>query len=273
MILSLSRNEYKDFDICAIDRAGIGCGGCKENYSALLGTSSCGKCTDNYLALILIFALAGLVLVVALTLLNLNITKGTLSGLIFYANVIESNSSFLIPQKKFRTFPTSILRVFVTWINLHLGIPTCFYDGMDAYAEAWLQFAFPLYIWAIAVLIIVLSNRFQIVATVASKNAVKVLATLVLLSYTTFIHAVISTFAFAEIHTLHQDNSSNTEVSWMIDANIRYFEFKHALLFCCCNAIWIHHITIHIFVAFYKATAEIFPQKTTSVDRETEAVS
>lgn len=236
--LNMTQSDYNPTLICANNRSGIGCGGCKEGHSALLGSSKCGKCTNKYLALLLIFVLAGFALVVALTLLNLTIAKGTLSGLIFYANVIESNISFLVPHKKYNVFPTPLLRVFVAWINLDLGIPTCFYDGMDAYAEAWLQFAFPLYIWGIAILIILLSSRFQCVATIVSKNAVKVLATLVLLSYTTFIRAVISSFSYADIYTLYRDNSTEScnyshtrEVAWLIDSNVRYFEFKHALLF------------------------------------------
>ena len=31
-------------------------------------------------------------------------------------------------------------------LNLDLGIQTCFSDGLDMYAKAWLQFVFPIYI-------------------------------------------------------------------------------------------------------------------------------
>lgn len=229
--LNMTQKDYKKTLICANNRSGIGCGGCKRGYSALLGSSKCGKCTNKYLALVIAFALAGFALVAALTLLNLTVAGGYLSGLIFYANVVESGTSFLVPQKKYHVFPTPLLTTFVAWINLKVGIPTCLYNGMDAYAEAWLEFVFPLYMWGIAILIILLSNRFQLVAQVASRNAVKVLATLVLLSYTTFTHAVLRTFSYVEIHTLYRDNSTKTEISWLIDANIKYFEFKHALLF------------------------------------------
>ena len=222
-----SRNN----NLCANYRFGIGCGGCQNNYSAMLGSSKCGLCTNHYLALIVAFALAGVALVVTLTVLNLTIAEGTLSGLIFYANVIETNISFLAPHKKYHSFPTPLLRVFIAWINLDLGIPTCFYNGMDAYAEAWLEFAFPLYMWGIAITIIVLSRRFQWIATIASKNAVKVLATLVLLSYTTFTHSSIRTFSYITIHTLYKNLSSTTETAWLIDPNIPYFGPKHALLF------------------------------------------
>ena len=170
-------------------------------------------------------------MVATLTLLNLTIAEGTLSGLIFFANVIECNSSFIIPHKDYHIFPTPMLRVFLAWINLDLGIPVCFYNGMDAYAEAWLEFTFPLVIWAIAIFIILLSKKFRLVAKIAGKNAVKVLATIVLLSYTTFTHTLISTFAYTKIH-LHEKNITiqNSTTAWLIDANITYFELKHLLL-------------------------------------------
>ena len=43
---------------------------------------------------------------------------------------------------------------FIAWLNLDLGIETCLYDGMDAYAKTWLQFLFPAYIWTIVIIII-----------------------------------------------------------------------------------------------------------------------
>ena len=81
------------------------------------------------MALILPFALAGVVLVAVLLLLNLSVAVGTVNGLIFYANVVQVNRSIFFPLGK-----TNILTVFIAWLNLDLGIETCIYDGMDAYA-------------------------------------------------------------------------------------------------------------------------------------------
>ena len=66
-----------------------------------------------------------------------------INGLIFYANIFAMNSAtFFSP-------PTNVLTVFIAWLNLDLGIETCFYDGMDAYTKAWLQYAFPFYVWVL----------------------------------------------------------------------------------------------------------------------------
>lgn len=238
--------SVKAENICANNRTGIMCGTCKELYSSVLGSSKCEICSNrNLIPLLITFAFAGLFLVAVLTLLNLTIAEGTLSGLIFYANIIECNSSFIIPSSNHYSFPTPIFRVFIAWINLDLGITTCFFDGMDDYTEAWLQFVFPLYIWSISIVIILLTSKFQVVARIASRNAVKVLATLVLLSYATFTYAVVSAFSFSRVHTLGRDNS--TETVWLLDGNLTYFGFKHALLFA--TALCLGLLTLPLILA------------------------
>jgi len=42
-------------------------------------------------------------------------------------DIIAVNSAIFFPPKE-----TSILTVFIAWLNLDLGIETCFFDGMDA---------------------------------------------------------------------------------------------------------------------------------------------
>ena len=41
--------------------------------------------------------------------------------------------------------------------ELDLGIETCFIEDLDCYWKTWLQFVFPLYLWVIAFVIIILS--------------------------------------------------------------------------------------------------------------------
>ena len=79
--------QLKDSDkLCAFDRSGILCGGCKPNFSRVLGSSRCKKCTNiNLLIIIPCTLLAGLILIVVLILLDITVSVGTISGLIFYA--------------------------------------------------------------------------------------------------------------------------------------------------------------------------------------------
>ena len=40
-------------------------------------------------------------------------------------------------------------------------IETCFYDGMNAYSKTWLQFVFPVYLWVLVGLKILISHYLQ----------------------------------------------------------------------------------------------------------------
>ena len=178
---------YQDAQ-CDQYRTGLLCSRCKPGYSLGFGTSKClSHCGSEHrylvyfrvIGLIAVCAVAGVLLVILLTLLNLTVAEGTLNGLIFYANIIQINLHiFFPPETHARPWTT-----FIAWLNLDFGVTVCFYDGMDAYAKAWLQFIFPLYIWLISGGIVYFSWKYNRVARLVGKNSVKVLATLFLLSF------------------------------------------------------------------------------------------
>ena len=122
---------------CNYNRTGKLCGGCGGNTSLVLGTSRCMQCSNNNLALIIAFAVAGIVLVLFLFVLKVTVAVGTTNGLIFYANLVQVNSSVF-----YKSLNTNILTVFISWLNLDFGIETCFYNGMDVYAKTWLRLYF-----------------------------------------------------------------------------------------------------------------------------------
>ena len=132
---------------CAFNHSGIMCGACKEGLSLVLGTSNCKQCPNSFLVLLIPFSIAGFVLVFLLTVLNLTVSEGTLNGLIFYANVVHSNRATFFPPGC-----SNVAAAFIAWLNLDLGIETCFFSGMDAYSRTWIQFVFPLYIWIIVIM-------------------------------------------------------------------------------------------------------------------------
>ena len=100
---------------CKYSHSGLLCGKCKESLSLVLGSSQCKKCSNSYLALLIPFALAGVLLVMLLFLLDLTVKAGTLHGLIFYSNVVAANHHIFIPQSA--NNPASI---FIAWLNLDL---------------------------------------------------------------------------------------------------------------------------------------------------------
>ena len=205
---------------CINNRTGLLCGKCTQNFSLALGTNRCLQCSDDYLWLIVAFALAGVALVLLLLVLRLTVAVGTINGLVFYANIFAMNSVTFSPH-------SNVLTVFIAWLNLDLGIETCFYDGMDAYTKAWLQFAFPFYVWALVGIIILISHYSSKVATILGTNPIAVLATLFLLSYSKLLRAVIEALSYT---LLENPNDSNVAV-WLYDGNIGYLSKKHTPLF------------------------------------------
>ena len=85
----------------------------------------------NFIWLTVAMALAGVVLVVFLLLVMMTVTSGTINGLIFYANVLSFSG--LLDYHICSMHP--VLRVFLSWINLDIGIEVCFYSGMDIYPK------------------------------------------------------------------------------------------------------------------------------------------
>ena len=206
---------------CQPHRIGLLCGECEEGYSLTLGDGKCAKCSNTYLLLVLPFAVAGLLLVAVLFALNLTVTEGSINGLIFYANVIALNHNVLF------TGQDSYLYPFVAWLNLDLGISSCLYNGMDGYAETWFQFVFPIYLWANILVIIQLYRKFPRLANrLGGENAVKVLATLLLLSYTKLQRTVVTIMSFTRL----EYPGGVVRYVWLYDANLEFFKGKHLYL-------------------------------------------
>ena len=206
---------------CDLNRTGLLCGACAANHSLMLGSSQCQVCPNTYLALLLPFAGAGVVLVVFLTSLRLTVATGTLNSVILYANILQVKRSLFFPQNTI-----NFLTVFLAWLNLDLGFKTCFYDGLDAYALTWLQFAFPLYVWFLIGLMIFISRYSIIVSKLIGSNPVAVLATLLLMSYTKILKIIIEVYSY---DNLDYPDSKTVSV-WLKDANVPYLESKHLFL-------------------------------------------
>ena len=207
---------------CKYGRQGLLCGACITGYSLTLGGSMCAHCSYHYLLLLLIFAVAGVALVVFLLTLGLTVSAGTLNGLIFFANVIGTNSTIFIPHEG-----ASFMRVFIAWLNLDLGIHTCLFPGLDMYTKVWLQFAFPLYVWVLIGVIIAVSHHSVIVTRWLGDDPVSVLATLIILSYTKLLRTILTALSFTYI----QVSDGSRFAVWLYDGNVQYFNGKHIPLF------------------------------------------
>ena len=86
---------------------------------------------------------------------------------------------------------------------------------------------FPLYLWLIIGAIIVLFNKFPGLTRRGTQNAVKVLATLLLLSYTKLQRTLVTIFSFTTL----KYSSGVVHYVWLYDANVQYLKGKHLILF------------------------------------------
>ena len=214
---------------CALNRTGMLCGACKPGLSLSLGSSKCLKCPSYWPALfvaITVFAiLAGIGLIVLFLWLNITVAIGTLNGLLFYANIVAANRVVLLPYPE-----PNFITVFISWLNLELGIDVCYIDGMDIYVKTWIQLAFPIYIIFLVILLIIISRYSSKFSKLISKrNPVATLATLILISYGKLFHVVLLAQPFSFATLTYPDGYR--EVLWLPDGTVGYLAGKHIVLF------------------------------------------
>ena len=123
------------------------------------------------------------------------------------------------------------------FINLDLGIETCFYNGLDSYAKMWLQLFFPSYLIIIAVSIIIASRYSSRILRLTYSRSLPVLATLFLLSYTGVLRIVLTVlFSYS---TINRHPSGDKQIVWSIDASVSLFGLKFIILFITCLVLFL----------------------------------
>lgn len=223
---------------CNHNRTGYLCGRCKEGLSQVFGSSKCDKCTNFFLFLLIPFALAGIALVALILMLNMTVAIGTTNGLIFYANILAANHSIFLQG--------SALNIFIAWINLDLGIGTCFYNGMDTYSKFLLQLVFPAYIFILVAAIIIASQYSKRISDIlGKKNPIATLSTLILLSYSKLLSMIIESLQFTTLQF-----SENTAVVWLLDANVPYVDPSHIPRFIIATLVTVIGLVYTILLLF-----------------------
>ena len=103
------------------------CGHCQQGLSAVFAWFI--RCSNVYLLIIIPLAIAGVVLVLFLFILELTVTNGTITTAIFYVNIINTNYSTLLPN----CYSPNCVLLSIT--NFDLGIETYFYNNITGYAK------------------------------------------------------------------------------------------------------------------------------------------
>lgn len=202
---------------CNFNWTGILCGTCKEGYTPTLGNLHCTTCSNNNISLLLIFALAGIALVAIVFLLRLTVAVEHVMG------------SFSIPTSFKQTITLSFHEqqlIFISWLNLDFGIEACFYSGMNIYVYSWLQFLFPRVLTGSIILVCHYSRR---VSRCFGWNPVPVLATLLLMSYSKILSAIIVPLSGTFLTYTYPTEEQHSV--WLYDGNIDFFhDHKHVAL-------------------------------------------
>ena len=238
---------------CQYNRSGILCAQCRNSLSMVFGSSRCKDCSNSASSVLLVtitVICAGILLVISLYLLNLTVTKGTINGIIFYANIISINDSvFLVNDRVYKP-----LKVFISFANLDLGFEMCFYNGMDSYAKVFLQLIFPCYLIAIASFIIIASRYSSRLLRWTYTRSLPVLATLFLLSYTGLLRVVLMVlFSYSSITKLP---SGHRQLVWSINASVSLFGLKFTMLFIICLVLFLLSVPFNAILLFTRCLSQ-----------------
>ena len=214
--------------LCLYKRKGILCGNCSTNYSVVFGSSECRQCSNWWLWTLVLYAVAGPLLIYLLYTLKLTLTTGTFNGIIFYAQaanvgILDMLSVYNGKMGKV----TDVMVVFLSVLNLGLGFPLCFYNGMREIWKAGLSLLFPLYLLTIIVVIIILSRYSLRLSNRIAHSSVQVLVTVVHLSFGKLLGAIINAFTPAKVFS---SNQSEVYHVWYWDGSVEYGSKGHIIL-------------------------------------------
>ena len=206
---------------CNHGRAGTLCGKCREERSLVLGSNACYRCTNANLSLVMLFIVAGFLLVAFLTTLNFTVSVGSIGGILFYANIVKLNEAAFFPNGSI-----PVVSQIISWLNLDFGFEMCFFNGLDGYWKTWLQFVFPLYILILAGSIVI-SSRWSIrISHYLRSNIISVIATLILMSFTKILRNVTNALMMTKLKC----GTNSQQLVWSIDGNVNYLSVKHLIL-------------------------------------------
>ena len=210
---------------CINDRQGLLCSECPSGYSSVFGSFKCKECSSVWLLQIPLYALGGIFIVALLFLFNLTLLQGTIMGVVLHANIMGFMTDFL------QEHAWGPLFFLLSVLNLKSGAGVCFYDGMDQFAKALLQFAFPFYLFTLLIVIIIVTHkcgyRMFRKARFIARRAVPVLATIMVLTYTSLVSTAIVPLRYT---TLYNADTAQGETVWLHQPSLPFFGGQHLVL-------------------------------------------
>ena len=218
-------------DICEGNRSGVLCGKCVNGTSLVLGSDKCHVCNNWWLLSLLLYAIAGPLLIYLLHALKLTLTTGTLNGIIFYAQA--ANCGLL----DFIVYPTyyhdgilalfaKVATAFLAFLNLENGYPFCLYNGMTMLAKSFFTLLFVVYLLLLILLVIIVSHYSTRLSNHIANSSVQVLVTVVHLSFYHLMDTVIKVFSSTEVYI----KNFGTIHVWSFDGSVGFLSKEHVTL-------------------------------------------
>ena len=221
----LTLDETTQNQQCINDHRGLLCSECPSGYSSVFGSYKCKECSSVWLLQLPLHALGGIIIVAGLFLLNLSLLQGTIIGVVLYTNIMGLMGDFL------QEHAWGPLFFLLSVLNLQPGGEVCFYNGMDEFWKALLQFAFPFYLFTLLIVIIIVTHkcgyRMFRRARFIARRAVPVLATIMVLTYTSLVNAVIAPLRYT---TLYNVDTAQGETVWLYQPSLPFFGGQHLVI-------------------------------------------
>lgn len=207
------------------NRSGVMCTECIEKTSTIFGSNRCWECSDRTLFWIPVFAVAGVFIIIVIAFLDISVADGCVTGFLFYCNCLNYFLLHILP-----TPPTSYFFLPVSWMNLELGIESCFYSGMSDLSRFGLRLIFPTYLYVLMFLIVIVarySTKFGKIPFSPSKT----FATLFLLTFFSLFGTCVSLLGVSKLQAKNPvTDQVLTYYGWTGDISHPYGHGFHSAL-------------------------------------------
>ena len=215
--------------LCLKNRAGVLCSQCAPGYSIVFGSNDCIRCSNWWLLTIIVYGIAGPLLVYLLYAFKLTLSTGKINGIIFYAQINSIGRVLYLAKNSGTNSYFIIVYGLMSLINLtiNFNLPLCLYDGMTELWKSGIGLMFPVYLLTIVIGLIIISRYSVKLSNRIADSSVQVLVTVVHLSFTTLLSSTLDVFTPAYIYT----NTSDVPLKvWQKDGTVEYGKGSHLLL-------------------------------------------
>ena len=250
-LITSAEPSLKPVPQCLFNRSGTLCGECTGNLSVVFGSNKCMKCPKyQWIWVTVLKIVIGPLFIYLLYKLQLTMTIGTLNGIIFYAQAANAGMLDLLhlctASCTGLNYVVQISIFFLSTLNLNVGFPLCFYNGMTELWKAGLNLLFPVYLLVIVIVIIIVSRYSIRVSNRISHSSVQVLMTVLHLSFSKLLLAIMDVLTSTYIYT----ETSSYKV-WYWNGNVEFGKGAHLILMSVILAIALPLLLPYVFILIF----------------------